>query len=138
MFPKVKKRITSFLLSEEGKVSKQSLLSLGSFLSAAVIGGVLASKEAAAAHTNDLFISYSGDVAVGTHAHHSSATTSTTSTTRDTTSYGSGDWDDCISTTSDCSTTSTTSDCDCGTTACDSTTSCEGDCGTTSCTTSCG
>ena len=44
MLPKIKKKITGFLLNEEGKISKQSLLSLGSFISAAVIGGVLATK----------------------------------------------------------------------------------------------
>ena len=38
MLPKIKKKITSFLLSEEGKIPKHSLLSLGSFVSAAVIG----------------------------------------------------------------------------------------------------
>ena len=44
MLPKIKKKITGFLLNEEGKISKQSMLSLGSFISAAVIGGVLATK----------------------------------------------------------------------------------------------
>lgn len=34
MFPKIKKKITSFLLGEEGKISKHSLLTIGSFLSA--------------------------------------------------------------------------------------------------------
>jgi hypothetical protein len=71
--PKVKKKITGFLLSEEGKISKQSLLSLGSFISAAVIGGVLATKEAAAQHTNELSVSYSDGTATGTHVHHNSA-----------------------------------------------------------------
>jgi len=72
MLPKIKKRITSFLLSEEGKISKQSLLSLGAFISAAVIGGVLATKEAAALHSNSLDITYSEPTATGTHQHHSS------------------------------------------------------------------
>ena len=49
------------------------MLSLGSFISAAVIGGILATKEAAAAHTNDLTVSYSGGTATGTHGHHSSS-----------------------------------------------------------------
>lgn len=71
MFPKVKKKITGFLLTEEGKISKQSLLTLGSFISAAVIGGVLATKEAAAQHINNLSVSYSGGTATGEHGHHS-------------------------------------------------------------------
>jgi len=48
------------------------MLSLGSFISEAVIGGVLATKEAAAQHTNDLSVIYSGNTATGTHGHHSS------------------------------------------------------------------
>ena len=72
MIPKVKKKLSSFLLSEEGKISKQSLLSLGAFMSAAVIGGILATKEAAATHTNSLDVAYSDGTATGTHAHHSS------------------------------------------------------------------
>ena len=72
MIPKIQKKINSFLLSEEGKISKQSLLSLGAFMSAAVIGGILATKEAAAAHTNSLDVSYADPTATGTHAHHSS------------------------------------------------------------------
>ena len=71
MLPKIKKKITSFLLSEEGKIPKHSLLSMGSFVSAAVIGGVLLSKEAAATYTNDLAVDYAGNTATGTHAHHS-------------------------------------------------------------------
>ena len=70
LIPKIKKKITSFLLEEEGKISKHSLLSLGSFISAAVIGGILASKEAAATHTNSLSVAYASGAATGTHAHH--------------------------------------------------------------------
>jgi len=72
MLPKLKKRITGFLLSEEGRMPKQSLLTLGSFLSVAVIGGVIASKETAANHTNDISISYGGNQASGQHSHHAS------------------------------------------------------------------
>ncbi|MFH0979242.1 MAG: hypothetical protein V1837_08160 [Candidatus Woesearchaeota archaeon] len=74
MFPKFKKNISGFLLSEEGKISKQSMLALGSFVSAAIIGGSLASKQASATHANNLTVEYQSlsRVAVGTHAHHSS------------------------------------------------------------------
>ena len=77
MFPTIKKKLSSFLLSEEGKISKHGLLGLGSLISAAVIGGVLFSKGAAAAtHINSLQVSYSAaqQVALGTHGHHSSST----------------------------------------------------------------
>ena len=36
--PKIKKRISNFLASEEGKISKQSLLTIGAFLGTASIG----------------------------------------------------------------------------------------------------
>ena len=80
MLPKIKKKISSFLLSEEGRIPKQSLLSFGSILSAAVIGGILATKEAAAAHTNDISVTYSSPTATGTHLH-SYTPCSTTGTT---------------------------------------------------------
>ena len=70
--PKIKKKLSGFMLKEDGKISKQSMLSLGSFMSAAVIGGTLASKEAAAEHTNNIGVSYVGETATGTHQHHSS------------------------------------------------------------------
>jgi hypothetical protein len=75
MFPKLKKKLSSFLLSEEGKISKQSLLTLGSFVSAAVIAGALATKQSAG-HTNDITVSYqeAGKIAVGQHSHHNSDT----------------------------------------------------------------
>lgn len=72
MFPKIKKKIASFLLSEEGKISKQSMLSIGSFLSAGVIGAAVAAKDTHAAHTNNIEIDYHGDAAAAEHAHHSS------------------------------------------------------------------
>jgi hypothetical protein len=81
MIPKIKKKLTSFLLSEEGKISKQSLLSLGSFISAAVIGGVLATKQAAATHVNDLTVTYSSPTATGVHTHHGSSDTTFTACT---------------------------------------------------------
>lgn len=97
MFPKLKKRLSSFLFSEEGKISKQALVSVGSFLSTTVLASVLMSKESsaggacgggsgpcggacggggttpAATHTNDLTNpSVSGGAASATHAHHNS------------------------------------------------------------------
>ena len=38
MLPKIKKRIKSFILEEEGKISKQSILKIGSVLLFSVIG----------------------------------------------------------------------------------------------------
>jgi len=75
MIPKIKKKITGFLLSEEGKMPKQSLFTMGSFLSAAVIGGILATKNNVAEHTNSVLFDYNaGDPEpfVVEHAHHGS------------------------------------------------------------------
>lgn len=81
MLPKLKKRITSFLVGEEGKISKQSLLSLGAFIGTGVLGGILAAKDASAQtyHTNSLSLSYSGGTATATHGHHSSHSSSSDS-----------------------------------------------------------
>lgn len=38
MLPKIKKRIKSFILEEEGKISKQSILKIGSVLLFSIIG----------------------------------------------------------------------------------------------------
>jgi len=115
MLPKIKKKVTGFLLSEEGKIPKQSLVALGSFLSAAVIGGVIATKEAAADHSNSFDVGYSGNTASATHVHHanhsshgshashashaSGTTAGTTATTGDdggTTSGTTSDCGDCV------------------------------------------
>jgi hypothetical protein len=72
MIPTIKSKITSFVLSEKGKISKQSLISLGSFMSAAVIGGILMSREGAANHTNSISTGYTSPNAWGEHSHHAS------------------------------------------------------------------
>lgn len=77
-FPKIKKKIGSYLLSEEGKISKQNLLALGSFLGTAALSSLLLSGEASAVdsntvyHTNNLGLSYSAGTATATHTHHAS------------------------------------------------------------------
>ncbi len=75
MLPKIQKKITSFLLGEDGRMSKQSLFSMGSFLSAAVIGGVLATRENAAEHTNSVLFDYNESMPqpyIMGHDHHAS------------------------------------------------------------------
>ena len=72
--PKLKKKISSFLVSEEGKISKESLLKAGTMLSAVALGSALAVNNANAEiiHSNDLSVSYSTPTATGTHGHHAS------------------------------------------------------------------
>jgi len=43
--PKIKKRISNFILKEEGRISKQSLISMGAFLGGAVIGVINSGKD---------------------------------------------------------------------------------------------
>lgn len=72
MFPKIKKRVSSFLVGEDGKISKQALVSLGAFLGGGVLAGILMSKEASAhtQHDNSLTLGYSQTTATATHGHH--------------------------------------------------------------------
>lgn len=71
--PKLKKKISNYLLSEEGKISKQALLTMGAFLGGAALGSVHSIPEAgAASHDNSLELSYSGGAATASHYHHSS------------------------------------------------------------------
>ncbi len=41
----VKQKVRAFITSEKGKVSKQSLVSLGAFLGSAAVGGIIAAKS---------------------------------------------------------------------------------------------
>jgi len=55
--PTVKKKITGFLLEEHGRISKQSMLSLGAILAGAAIGAELPAKivdaQIATSHTHN-------------------------------------------------------------------------------------
>jgi len=46
--PKLKKKISAYLLGEDGKITKQSLMSVGSILGTVAIGGALMSEIAEA------------------------------------------------------------------------------------------
>ena len=74
MLPQIKKKISSFLVGEQGKISKESMLKLGSFLATtSAAASLLAnSAEAAVTHVNSIGVEYSGGTATGTHAHHAS------------------------------------------------------------------
>ncbi len=79
MFPSIKKKITGFLLSEDGQISKSALINLG------IVAGTLGMQTAAAQHSShsSTGISYQNQEIIGQHSLHSShsSTTTTTSTT---------------------------------------------------------
>ena len=72
--PPIKKNISSFLLGEEGKISKQSLIKIGAFLGTAAISSALLVKSSLATHTNDLDVNEAspGSSITAEHSHHSS------------------------------------------------------------------
>jgi len=50
--PKIKKRINAFLVGEEGKISKQALITTGAFIGAAVFSTIISSKPSVADHSS--------------------------------------------------------------------------------------
>lgn len=76
MLPEVKKKVNAFLVGEEGKISKKSLIKTGAFLGAIAVGSAVLSSSASAQATHSNTISGSFDGATntisGTHTHHGS------------------------------------------------------------------
>lgn len=65
--PKLKKKISAFLVGEEGKISKNSLLKIGS-----VLTGLSSIAIVAGGNVNELQLSYTDSIATATHDNHSS------------------------------------------------------------------
>ena len=74
--PKIKKKINAFLIGEEGKISKESLLKTSMVVTALALGSAIASSNTSAAanlHTNNLAMkSYGSTAFKGVHSHHAS------------------------------------------------------------------
>ena len=79
--PKLKKKINAFLVEEEGKISKQSLLKTGILLTTAAVGTAVAAKKVSALHTsggtqvfhdNGMAIRSTGHSVSANHGHHGS------------------------------------------------------------------
>lgn len=72
-FPKLKKKISSFLTKEEGKISKESLTRVGIFLGSVAIASSLVSAAGNPgphnSHSNGLGTTYSDPIVTGTHSH---------------------------------------------------------------------
>jgi hypothetical protein len=83
-FPKLKKKVNAFLLGEEGKISKNSILCVGSFLAGAAAMMALEAQEAAAqshgsnyAHVNGLDFQENSGALMNSHDHHYNHTSHT-------------------------------------------------------------
>ena len=70
VLPKLKRRLVAFIKKENGKISKQSMATMGTIIGTAAIGGVMAAKSVKAGSTT--LTVYPGTVAsaTGSHAHH--------------------------------------------------------------------
>lgn len=80
-FPKIKKKVSSFLLGEEGKITKESLIKSGAFLGGVALSGALMAKSASAVYNHshgpdngNILISHPIDKTTTTisHNHHMS------------------------------------------------------------------
>ncbi len=83
--PTIKKKISAFLLKDDGKISKQSLLTIGAFLSSAVISSIISSEDVLAkrctivddpaqsyVHSNGINPVHNGKIHYVEHSHHGS------------------------------------------------------------------
>ncbi|MFQ5620725.1 MAG: hypothetical protein ACE5FT_02695 [Candidatus Nanoarchaeia archaeon] len=69
-FPQIKKKANAFLVGEDAKISKESVIKVGAILSAMAISGALASKKVQGqmCHTNSASFPAHGSAV---HSHHS-------------------------------------------------------------------
>jgi hypothetical protein len=73
--PKIKKSIKDYASSEDGKISKQSIIAMGAFIGSAAISGILNSRSSVGhgnTHTNNISLQVLNDRANGQHTHHAS------------------------------------------------------------------
>lgn len=81
-FPKLKKRITAFLVKEDGKISKKTLMSIGVVATTLAFAGSvnadstyspdcagITAPDNSQAHDNSLSLSVEEEVALATHNH---------------------------------------------------------------------
>ena len=65
--PQLKKKVKAFLVGEEGKISKKSLLKIGGTLT-----GLSSLALIGAANVDEIHLGYSGTTATASHENHSS------------------------------------------------------------------
>lgn len=74
--PKVTKKLSSFIKDEKGSISKQSLLSLGTFVGTVAVSSIFAAKDAhsgvAGGDADEMTVSHSHHGSHSSHSSHSS------------------------------------------------------------------
>ena len=84
LIPQVKKDIYSFLSEEDGRITKQALLTVGSLLGFGALATIIGSNPVMASHSNSMTLAHTGTYASGTHQHHSTHNTHSTHATHHT------------------------------------------------------
>jgi hypothetical protein len=72
--PEIKKSIKDYTMSEDSKISKQAIITMGAVLGSAALG-LMNSEDAVAhgnSHTNNFSLQVINDRALGQHTHHAS------------------------------------------------------------------
>ncbi len=67
--PRIRKKLSNYIKSEKGKISKQSMVSVGAFIGTAAIASSLASKNAKAGDVTGSYNSGTGTL-TGEHDHY--------------------------------------------------------------------
>ena len=72
--PEIKKKISSYLTLEDGKITKEAIMTIGAFVTSAAASAAILSKAVSAGHTNKVTVDYKqeSEIAIGKHTHHSS------------------------------------------------------------------
>ena len=73
-FPEVKKKVNAFLVGEDAKISKESVVKVGAILGTLALSGALASQKVQAqmCHANAVNIPAHGQAQHGHHSNHCS------------------------------------------------------------------
>jgi hypothetical protein len=94
VLPEIKKKVNAFLVGEEGKISKKSLMKAGAFIGALSIGSTALTNTAYAQYTHSNNLSAGFDTTsftlTGSHTHHGSHSSHSSHSVHG--SHGSGGW----------------------------------------------
>lgn len=73
ILPKAKKSIKNYIMGEDGKISKQSMLTLGAFFGASAFASIVSTKNVQAQHvSHGAHCSHSSHGSHGSHSAHGS------------------------------------------------------------------